>query len=101
MDYSDGTRKDSPLVLGTATCKWEGAESRVLHVSRLALNYAYLLSLSPPPHGATISMVLELAPGGPLPPIEVGDYLVHYAAGAYNWNLSPDFIFETPPVRFF
>jgi len=28
-----------------------------------------------------------------------GDYLVHYAAGAYNANLSPDFIFETPDME--
>jgi diaminopimelate decarboxylase len=38
---------------------------------------------------------------GPLPEIHVGDYLVHYAAGAYNSNLSPDFIFETPPLVLF
>lgn len=38
---------------------------------------------------------------GPLPSVTVGDYLVHYATGAYNSNLSPNFIFEAPPVLFF
>jgi diaminopimelate decarboxylase len=38
---------------------------------------------------------------GPLAPVQVGDLLVHYAAGAYNANLSPDFIFETPGLVFF
>lgn len=38
---------------------------------------------------------------GLLPRAEVGDYLVHYAAGAYNSNLSPDFIFDRPPTLFF
>jgi hypothetical protein len=70
MHISDRPRSDSPLVLGRATCKWDGAESRVLHVTRLALNYAYLLSLSPPPLGATVSIRLELARTDPLPPIE-------------------------------
>jgi diaminopimelate decarboxylase len=37
---------------------------------------------------------------GSLPPATPGDYLVFYAAGAYNSNLSPDFIFESPPVVF-
>lgn len=37
---------------------------------------------------------------GVLPAAEVGDYLVFYAAGAYNSTLSPAFIFETPPVVF-
>jgi hypothetical protein len=35
---------------------------------------------------------------GPLPKVRVGDFLVYYAVGAYNANLSPDFIFETPPL---
>lgn len=38
---------------------------------------------------------------GPFPEVEIGDYLVHYAVGAYNSNLSPSFIFDTPPVVFF
>jgi diaminopimelate decarboxylase len=37
---------------------------------------------------------------GLLPPSAPGDYLVFYAAGAYNSTLSPAFIFETPPVVF-
>jgi diaminopimelate decarboxylase len=37
---------------------------------------------------------------GLLPPIAAGDYLVFYAAGAYNSSLSPAFIFDTPPVVF-
>jgi diaminopimelate decarboxylase len=37
---------------------------------------------------------------GLLPPTRVGDHLVFYAAGAYNSTLSPDFIFESPPVLF-
>ena len=35
---------------------------------------------------------------GRLPNFRVGDFLVYYAVGAYNANLSPDFIFETPPL---
>ena len=35
---------------------------------------------------------------GPFPRVRVGDYLVYYAVGAYNANLGPDFIFETPPL---
>jgi len=30
--------------------------------------------------------------------VEPGDYLVHYAAGAYNASLSADFIFESPTM---
>ena len=37
---------------------------------------------------------------GLLPGVATGDYLVFYAAGAYNSTLSPAFIFETPPVVF-
>ena len=37
---------------------------------------------------------------GFLPRIERGDYLVFYAAGAYNSTLGPAFIFEAPPVVF-
>ena len=37
---------------------------------------------------------------GLLPRAATGDYLVFYAAGAYNSTLSPAFIFETPPVMF-
>ena len=37
---------------------------------------------------------------GLLPGAATGDYLVFYAAGAYNSTLSPAFIFETPPVVF-
>jgi diaminopimelate decarboxylase len=35
---------------------------------------------------------------GPFPRVRVGDYLVYYAVGAYNANLGPDFIFESPPL---
>lgn len=38
---------------------------------------------------------------GLLAATRVGDYLVHYAAGAYNSNMSPEFIFELPPTIFF
>lgn len=38
---------------------------------------------------------------GPFPRVQPGDYLVHYAAGAYNANLGPDFIFESPPMQVF
>jgi len=31
--------------------------------------------------------------------VSPGDYLVHYAAGAYNANLSPQFIFDTPRME--
>jgi diaminopimelate decarboxylase len=37
---------------------------------------------------------------GLLPRTAPGDYLVFYAAGAYNSTLSPAFIFEAPPVVF-
>lgn len=37
---------------------------------------------------------------GLLPPTATGDYLVFYAAGAYNSTLSPAFIFDAPPVVF-
>ena len=70
MYDSDRHHNGPPLVLGTAACKWEGAESRVFHVTRLALNYAYVLSLSPPPLGATVSMALELPGSSSIPPIE-------------------------------
>ncbi len=36
---------------------------------------------------------------GPFPKTEPGDYLVHYAAGAYNSSLSPDFVFESPGME--
>ena len=35
---------------------------------------------------------------GPFPRVRVGDFLVYYAVGAYNANLGPDFIFESPPL---
>ncbi len=35
---------------------------------------------------------------GVFPVVHPGDYLVHYAAGAYNASLSPDFIFESPDM---
>jgi diaminopimelate decarboxylase len=37
---------------------------------------------------------------GPFIDTRPGDYLVHYAMGAYNANLSPDFIFEAPGMEF-
>ncbi len=37
---------------------------------------------------------------GLLPRATAGEYLVFYAAGAYNSTLSPAFIFDTPPVIF-
>jgi diaminopimelate decarboxylase len=36
---------------------------------------------------------------GPFVETSPGDYLVHYAVGAYNANLSPDFIFEAPGME--
>jgi diaminopimelate decarboxylase len=38
---------------------------------------------------------------GLFPPTRVGDYLVHFAAGAYNSSLSPRFIFENPRLILF
>jgi len=35
---------------------------------------------------------------GPFPSVQIGDFLVYYAVGAYNANLGPDFIFESPPL---
>ena len=36
---------------------------------------------------------------GAFPPVQRGDYLIHFAAGAYNSNLSPDFIFAAPGME--
>ena len=36
---------------------------------------------------------------GPFVETRPGDYLVHYAVGAYNANMSPNFIFETPGMK--
>lgn len=36
---------------------------------------------------------------GPFVETRPGDYLAHYAAGAYNSNLSPNFIFEAPGME--
>ena len=36
---------------------------------------------------------------GPFAETRPGDYLVHYAVGAYNSNLSPNFIFEAPGME--
>jgi diaminopimelate decarboxylase len=36
---------------------------------------------------------------GPFVNTRPGDYLVHYAVGAYNSNLSPNFIFEAPGME--
>jgi hypothetical protein len=30
--------------------------------------------------------------------VRIGDFLVYYAVGAYNANMGPDFIFESPPL---
>ena len=38
---------------------------------------------------------------GLFPPTQPGDYLVHFAAGAYNSSLSPDFIFASPSQELF
>jgi diaminopimelate decarboxylase len=35
---------------------------------------------------------------GPFPSVEIGDFLVYCAVGAYNASLGPDFIFESPPL---
>lgn len=35
---------------------------------------------------------------GPFPEVRIGDFLVTYAVGAYNANMGPDFIFESPPL---
>jgi diaminopimelate decarboxylase len=37
---------------------------------------------------------------GRFPETRPGDYLVHYAVGAYNSNLSPNFIFDSPDMEF-
>jgi diaminopimelate decarboxylase len=36
---------------------------------------------------------------GPFVETRPGDYLIHYAAGAYNSSLSPNFIFESPGME--
>jgi len=36
---------------------------------------------------------------GLFPQVECGDYLVHFAAGAYNSSLSPEFIFANPAME--
>ncbi len=38
---------------------------------------------------------------GTFPATEPGDFLVHFAAGAYNSSLSPDFIFASPSLELF
>lgn len=38
---------------------------------------------------------------GTFPETRPGDYLMHFAAGAYNSNLSPDFIFPAPALEMF
>ncbi len=38
---------------------------------------------------------------GDFPTTRPGDYLIHFAAGAYNSSLSPDFIFESPSLELF
>lgn len=38
---------------------------------------------------------------GMFPRVEPGDCLVHFAAGAYNSSLSPDFIFAAPSLELF
>ena len=38
---------------------------------------------------------------GLFPAAYAGDYLVHFAAGAYNSSLSPNFIFASPPLELF
>jgi diaminopimelate decarboxylase len=38
---------------------------------------------------------------GEFPATQPGDYLVHFAAGAYNSSLSPDFIFASPSLELF
>ena len=38
---------------------------------------------------------------GPFPTVQRGDYLMHFAAGAYNSSLSPDFIFAAPRLELF
>ncbi len=38
---------------------------------------------------------------GMFPPTKAGDYLIHFAAGAYNSSLSPDFIFAAPSLELF
>ena len=37
---------------------------------------------------------------GPFPTVHVGDLLIHFAAGAYNANLAPNFIFSVPKTVF-
>ncbi|MEZ5540431.1 MAG: hypothetical protein R3F42_00085 [Pseudomonadota bacterium] len=36
---------------------------------------------------------------GPFVEVRPGDFLVHYAVGAYNANLGPDFIYEAPGLE--
>ena len=43
----------------------------------------------------------DLVYEGVFPPVECGDYLIHFAAGAYNSSMSPDFIFEPPGMKVF
>jgi diaminopimelate decarboxylase len=38
---------------------------------------------------------------GDFPRVARGDYLLHFAAGAYNSSLSPDFIFASPRMELF
>lgn len=51
-------------------------------------------------HGSTCREN-DLLYNGPFPRVTRGDYLLHFAAGAYNSSLSPDFIFAAPKLELF
>ena len=51
-------------------------------------------------HGVTCRENDQLYEGR-FPVVSPGDLLVHFAAGAYNSNLSPDFIFASPETQIF
>lgn len=49
-------------------------------------------------HGSTCREN-DILYSGPFVETRPGDYLVHYAVGAYNFNLSPNFIFDVPGME--
>ena len=51
-------------------------------------------------HGSTCREN-DILDQGLYPKIHRDDYLIHFAVGAYNSNLSPSFIFESPDTQLF
>lgn len=55
--------------LTKAICEFPGGETRVLYVTRLALDYAYIRSFQPPALGTAVSVIIQPYGAEVLPPI--------------------------------